>query len=277
MDGAAKCHWPAGREGAVAAETKSEDRPDATGLPAGQRGVVTVTGDSVMQPPETPAPAGPFSKSERAAVYRAIFTRRDVRSQFTDRPVSDAMLMRLLQAAHHAPSVGFMQPWNFVLIRSAAVKAQVHDAFSRANAEAVDMFPADRRPLYSALKLEGIATAPVNLCITCDRARGGKVVLGRTHNQDMDIYSTVCAVQNLWLAARAEGLGVGWVSIFLEADLRLILNLPDHVVPVAYLCIGHVDSLYQTPELQAKGWQDRLRLEDLVFADRWGNTDAPPA
>lgn len=117
------------------------------------------------------------------------------------------------------------------------------------------MFPEDRRPLYSALKLEGIATAPVNLCITCDRTRGGKVVLGRTHNRDMDIYSTVCAVQNLWLAARAEGLGVGWVSIFHEGDMRMILNLPDHVVPVAYLCIGHVDSLYQTPELQAKGWR----------------------
>ncbi|MCC5960916.1 MAG: 5,6-dimethylbenzimidazole synthase [Rhodobacteraceae bacterium] len=228
-----------------------------------------------MQPPETPAPAGPFSQSEQDAVYRAIFTRRDVRSQFTDRPLSDALLMRLLKAAHHAPSVGFMQPWNFIVIRSAAVKAQVQDAFSRANAEAVGMFAEDRRPLYSALKLEGIATAPVNLCITCDRTRGGKVVLGRTHNRDMDIYSTVCAVQNLWLAARAEGLGVGWVSIFHESDMRLILNLPDHVVPVAYLCIGHVDSLYQTPELQAKGWQDRLSLEDLVFADRWGNAKAP--
>lgn len=228
-----------------------------------------------MQPPETPAPAGPFSQSEQDAVYRAIFTRRDVRSQFTDRPVSDALLMRLLKAAHHAPSVGFMQPWNFIVIRSAAVKAQVQDAFSRANAEAVGMFAEDRRPLYSALKLEGIATAPVNLCITCDRTRGGKVVLGRTHNRDMDIYSTVCAVQNLWLAARAEGLGVGWVSIFHEGDMRLILNLPDHVVPVAYLCIGHVDSLYQTPELQAKGWQDRLSLEDLVFSDRWGNAKAP--
>ncbi|WFE73873.1 5,6-dimethylbenzimidazole synthase [Roseinatronobacter sp. S2] len=228
-----------------------------------------------MQPPETPAPAGPFSQSEQDAVYRAIFTRRDVRSQFTDRPVSNALLMRLLTAAHHAPSVGFMQPWNFIVIRSAAVKAQVQDAFSRANAEAVGMFPEDRRPLYSALKLEGIATAPVNLCITCDRTRGGKVVLGRTHNRDMDIYSTVCAVQNLWLAARAEGLGVGWVSIFHEGDMRMILNLPDHVVPVAYLCIGHVDSLYQTPELQAKGWQDRLSLEDLVFADRWGNAKAP--
>ncbi|MDD7971205.1 5,6-dimethylbenzimidazole synthase [Roseinatronobacter alkalisoli] len=228
-----------------------------------------------MQPPVTPAPAGPFSPDEQAAVYRAIFTRRDVRSQFTDRPVDDPTLMRLLNAAHHAPSVGFMQPWNFIVIRSADVRAQVQAAFARANAEAVAMFPADRRPLYSALKLEGITTAPVNLCITCDRTRGGEVVLGRTHNRDMDLYSTVCAVQNLWLAARAEGLGVGWVSIFHEADIRSILNLPEHVVPVAYLCIGHVDTLYESPELQAKGWRDRLALSDLVFQDRWGNPPGP--
>lgn len=269
-----------GREGAVAGETKSEDRPDATGPPAGQRGVVTVTGDSVMQPPETPAPAGPFSPSERDAVYRAIFTRRDVRSQFTDRPVADDMLMRLLRAAHHAPSVGFMQPWNFIVIRSASVKAQVQSAFARANTEAAAMFPKERRAEYSALKLEGISAAPLNLCITCDRARGGDVVLGRTHNRDMDLYSTVCAVQNLWLAARAEGLGVGWVSIFHEADLREILQLPEQVVPVAYLCIGHVDHLYETPELQVKGWQARLSLDDLVFAEHWGHSaaaaDIPP-
>lgn len=228
-----------------------------------------------MQPPTLPAPAGPFSKTEQAAVYRAIFTRRDVRSQFTDRPVDDATIMRLLNAAHHAPSVGFMQPWNFIVICSAAVKAQVQAAFTRANTEALGMFPAQRRALYSSLKLEGIAAAPVNLCITCDRTRGGKVVLGRTHNADMDIYSTVCAVQNLWLAARAEGLGVGWVSIFHQSCLREILHLPEHVVPVAYLCIGHVTQLYDIPELQAKGWQERLDPDDLVFADGWGNTGMP--
>ena len=229
-----------------------------------------------MQPPAPPAPAGPFSAAEQAAVYRAIETRRDVRSQFTDRSVDDATLLRLLEAAHRAPSVGLMQPWNFIVVRSTSVKAQVHAAFARANAEAAAMFEADRSALYSAIKLQGITEAPVNLCITCDRSRGGQVGLGRTHNFDMYLYSTVCAVQNLWLAARAEGIGVGWVSIYHEAEVRDILNLPNNVVPVAYLCLGHVDRLYEEPELQARGWSRRLPLSDLIFADRWGQT-APDA
>lgn len=215
-------------------------------------------------------PAAPFDAADRAAVYRAIQTRRDVRGQFTDRPIDDATLLRLLTAAHHAPSVGLSQPWNFIVIRSDAVKRQAQAAFARANAEAQAMFPEHRRALYSALKLEGILTAPVNLCVTCDHSRGGPVVLGRTHQPQMDSYSTVCAVQNLMLAARAEGIGVGWVSIFHPGDLRHIMGLPDHVSAVAWLCLGHVDALYDQPELQAKGWAERLPLADLIFADRWG-------
>jgi len=217
--------------------------------------------------------AAPFAEADRAAVYRAIHSRRDVRSQFTPRPVDDATLLRLLDAAHHAPSVGFMQPWNFIVIRDAQVKGRVQAAFAEANAEAAALFPAERRPLYSALKLEGITAAPVNLCVTCDRSRGGPVILGRTHAPEMDLYSTVCAVQNLWLAARAEGIGVGWVSIFREGALKQLLNLPDQVVPVAYLCLGHVDELHAEPELQARGWRSRLPLEDLVFHDGWGQRD----
>lgn len=217
-----------------------------------------------------PVAAGPFCDEDRAAVYRAIRGRRDVRGQFTARPVDEALLLRLLGAAHHAPSVGFMQPWDFIVIREAAVKARVQAAFAAANAEAADMFGEERRPLYSSLKLEGILQAPVNLCITCDRSRGGPVVLGRTHAPEMDLYSTVCAVQNLWLAARAEGVGVGWVSIFREGALRDILGLPDHVVPVAYLCLGHVEELYSEPELQARGWASRLPLETLIHHDGWG-------
>ena len=220
--------------------------------------------------PSTLAPAGPFTAPERRAVYRAIHTRRDVRGQFLPDPVAPEVLHRLLDAAHHAPSVGLSQPWNFVVVRAAGVKARVAAAFARANAEAAEMFPQERRALYSSLKLQGIEQAPLNLLVTCDRTRGGKVVLGRTHAPDMDIHSTVCAVQNLWLAARAEGVGVGWVSIFRDGDLRDIFGLPEHVVPVAYLCLGHVAELYDAPELQAKGWAKRLPLEDLVFEDRWG-------
>lgn len=216
-----------------------------------------------------PAVAGVFSQTERDAVYRAIFTRRDVRDQFLSTPVSENVLLRLLEAAHHAPSVGFMQPWNFVVIREQERREKIWNAFSRANDEAVDMFAVEKQGLYRSLKLEGIRKAPVNICITCDRTRGGKVVLGRTHNRDMDLYSTVCAVQNLWLAARAEGIGVGWVSIFHEAELKTILQIPEHVAIVAYLCVGHVDRLYDEPELQAKGWRKRLDLSDLVFQEKW--------
>jgi 5,6-dimethylbenzimidazole synthase len=216
------------------------------------------------------AAAGPFSDVECDAVYRAIFTRRDVRSQFKPTPIPHDVLQRLLLAAHHAPSVGFMQPWNFLVIEDVEIKSQIRSAFEKANGEAEAMFNDERAALYSKLKLEGISDAPINLCITCDRERGGPVVLGRTHNRDTDLYSTVCAVQNLWLAARAEGVGVGWVSIFNDADIRQILNLPDHVVPVAYLCLGYVDELYQRPELEAKGWRQRIDIQSLVFSNRWG-------
>lgn len=220
--------------------------------------------------------AGPFDDAERDAVYRAIFTRRDVRGQFLPDPIDDAILQRILLAAHHAPSVGFMQPWNFILIRDADAKARAKKAFERANTEAAALFDDDRAALYSRLKLEGITDAPVNLCITCDRSRGGKVVLGRTHNRDTDLYSTVCAVQNLMLAARAEGIGAGWVSIFNEGDIRDLLGLPDTVVPVAYLCLGHVKELYAAPELEARGWRKRLDLQSLIFEDRWGEAPASP-
>lgn len=213
--------------------------------------------------------AGAFSAAEREAVYRAIYTRRDVRDQFLPDPISNEMLMKLLDAAHHAPSVGFMQPWNFIVIRAAEDRERIWQAFSRANEEAAAMFAGARETAYRSLKLEGIRRAPVNICVTCDRTRGGKVVLGRTHDLNMDLYSTVCAIQNLWLAARAEGIGVGWVSIFHQADLEHLLGVPDHVQIVGYLCLGYVDQLYERPELEAKGWNKRLPLEDLVFEGKW--------
>jgi 5,6-dimethylbenzimidazole synthase len=214
-------------------------------------------------------PAGEFSKVERAAVYRAIETRRDVRDQFLPDPLPDDLVMRLLGAAHSAPSVGFMQPWNFILIRDPAVREAARAAFSRANDEAGEMFAEESRDLYRSLKLEGIVKAPLSICVTCDPDRAGPVVLGRTHNPRMDAYSTVCAVQNLWLAARAEGVGVGWVSIFRDEDVRGLLGIPDRVEIVAWLCLGYVDRLYGEPELALKGWRQRLGLDALIFQDRW--------
>lgn len=213
--------------------------------------------------------AGAFSCEERQAVYRAIETRRDVRDQFLPEPLPDDLVGRLLQAAHSAPSVGFMQPWNFLLVRSEATRRAVHAAFLKANAEAAEMFAGERQVAYRALKLEGILKAPLSICVTCDPTRGGTVVLGRTHNPRMDVYSTVCAVQNLWLAARAEGVGVGWVSIFHDSDIRQALAIPEHVEIVAWLCVGYIDKLYCEPELAVKGWRQRLPLEELVFEERW--------
>ncbi len=214
-----------------------------------------------------------FSDVERAAVYRTIFNRRDVRGQFLPDPVPDAVLARILLAAHHAPSVGFMQPWNFLLVRSPEVKQRVRDLFAKAHAEAALMFPEGKRATYSQLKLEGIVESPINLCITCDRERSGPVVIGRTHIKTMDLYSSVCAVQNLWLAARAEGLGVGWVSIFNQAELQEVLGIPAHIVPIAYLCIGHVSHFHAKPELESAGWLPRLPIADLLYFDQWGQTD----
>lgn len=215
-----------------------------------------------------------FADAAREAVYQAIFARRDVRGQFLPDPIDDAVLSRVLTAAHFAPSVGYMQPWSFVLVREAAVKARIHAAFAEANTEAAAMFEGEQRAIYKELKLEGIVESPVNILITCDRDRAGPVVIGRTHIKAMDIYSSVCAVQNLWLAARAEGLGVGWVSIFHQQALREILGLPERIIPVAYLCLGRVTHFYDKPELEAAGWRPRLPLEELVHFEQWGQSDA---
>jgi 5,6-dimethylbenzimidazole synthase len=220
------------------------------------------------------APMAPaFADADRAAVYQAIFNRRDVRGQFLPTPVPDEVLARVLMAAHHAPSVGFMQPWNFLLIRSPEIKQRAHAVFKKANAEAAAMFDEQRQAVYSSLKLEGILEAPISLCITCDRQRTGPVVVGRTHIKTMDLYSSVCAVQNLWLAARAEGLGVGWVSIFNQPELQEALGIPADIVPIAYLCIGYVSHFHDKPELEKAGWLPRLPIEELVFHDHWGACD----
>jgi 5,6-dimethylbenzimidazole synthase len=210
-----------------------------------------------------------FDDSEREALYKTIFNRRDIRGQFRPDPIPNDVLARILNAAHHAPSVGFMQPWNFMLIRSKEVRTQIQQAFIEANNEAAEMFPNNKKSLYQSLKLEGILESPLNLVVTCDRQRGGPVVLGRTHIKSMDLNSTVCAVQNLWLAARAENIGVGWVSIFDQDRVKSILGIPEQVVPVAYLCMGYVSEFKAKPELETKGWGKRLDLEDLVYFDQW--------
>ncbi|MBI3122310.1 MAG: 5,6-dimethylbenzimidazole synthase [candidate division NC10 bacterium] len=226
----------------------------------------------------TPTPASPvihaLSAAEREGVYRAIYGRRDIRAQFLPDPAPDELLARILQAAHHAGSVGFMQPWNFLIVRDRSVRAAVREAYVRERDRAAEFYEEPRRSLFLALKLEGILEAPLNLCVTCDPERGGPHVLGRSAVRETDLFSTCCAIQNLWLAARAEGIGVGWVSIIQPAEVKRILNIPERIIPVAYLCLGFVSEFPDQPDLARAGWRARLPLCDLVFADRWGQ---PPS
>ncbi len=202
--------------------------------------------------------------------YEILYGRRDVRGQFLPDDVPDDVLTNILHAAHHAPSVGLSQPWNFILIRDSERRRKIYDAFVKANDEAAEMFDEGRRSHYQSLKLQGILDTPLNVCITCDRKRGGPVVLGKTHQAEMDLYSTVCAVQNFWLAARAENVGVGWVSIIQKEKLIELLDLPDGVVPVAYLCVGYVSEFLKKPELELAQWEKRTQLEDMIYTDTWG-------
>ncbi len=218
-------------------------------------------------------PASDFSPAERRAVYRAIHERRDIRSQFLPDPVPDEVLGRLLDAAHHAPSVGFMQPWDFIIIRDQAIRRAVHECFLDANREAARAYEGEQRALYGNLKLAGILDAPVNICITCDRARNRGAGLGRHSDPATDIYSTACAVENLWLAARAESLGVGWVSILDLDRLRAVLGIPAALIPVAYLCVGYVSAFPARPELETAGWERREQLARLIHFDTWGCQD----
>jgi nicotinate-nucleotide--dimethylbenzimidazole phosphoribosyltransferase len=212
---------------------------------------------------------GALSDAERAGLYRAIFQRRDIRNYRPD-PVPDDVLWRILVAAHHAPSVGMMQPWDFVLIVEAARRRRIYEHFQTVNARAASVYADDRAAHYRALKLQGILDAPLNLLVTCDRRRGGPHVLGRYTMRHMDEYSTCLAVQNLWLAARAEGVGVGWMSLLEPEFIASELGLPEDVIPIAYLTLGYPVTSPSEPMLSATGWAERRPLEELVFIDRYG-------
>jgi 5,6-dimethylbenzimidazole synthase len=215
----------------------------------------------------------PFSEEEKRGVYRAIHERRDVRGQFLAGPIPAEVLGRILNAAHHAPSVGFMQPWDFIVIEDANVRRAVCDNFERANRDAAGVYDGERRDTYRRMKLAGILDAPVNICITCDRERTLGHKLGRRTDAATDLYSTVCAVQNLWLAARAEGLGVGWVSILDFEELKALLGIPAGHTVVAYLCVGYVSEFRLRPDLEESGWERRQALSTLLHFDGWANRD----
>jgi 5,6-dimethylbenzimidazole synthase len=210
-----------------------------------------------------------ISEAEKAALYKVLYSCRDVRGQFLPDTVPDDVIERILDAAHHAPSVGFMQPWDFIVVKDPDVRRRIKEGFEIANAEASAMFSGEKQRDYRSFKLEGIMESPLGICVTCDRLRTGEVVIGRTANPEMDLFSSVCAVQNLWLSARAENLGVGWVSILHHDHIRSVLGIPGHIVPVAWLCVGYVTFFHETPELEQAGWLHRMKLDDLVHYEQW--------
>lgn len=212
-----------------------------------------------------------FDENERNAVYRAIRERRDVRRGFLPEPVPDELLHRLLDAAHNAPSVGLMQPWRFIVVRDLAVRQKVHEIFLKANKQAMANYEGEQQQNYSGMKLEGILEAPQNLCIVCDSQSNQGHQLGRRTMPETAIYSAVCAVQNLWLAARAEGIGVGWVSILEPHSLRSTLKIPEQITPVAYLCLGYVDAFSKEPDLERAGWEKRTPLKSVLSFDEYNS------
>ncbi len=210
-----------------------------------------------------------FSDEEKNGLYKAIYSRRDVRSHFTSDPIEDEVLTRILNAAHHAPSVGFSQPWNFILIKDNETRNKIKESFEIERKRSSKLVDEPKRSKYLSFKLEGILDSPVNVCVTYDPSRFGPFVIGRSSIPDTGLYSVCCAIQNLWLAARTEGIGLGWVSILSNEILKKQLQLPEHILPVAYLCLGHVNEFAKKPDLETAGWLDRLELKDVVFYEKW--------
>jgi len=210
-----------------------------------------------------------FTTEEKNGLYKAIHSRRDVRSHFISKPVEDKILSRILNAAHHAPSVGFSQPWNFILIKDPKTKKRVKESFEKERERSSQLVEEPKKSKYLSFKLEGILESPVNLCVTYDPSKFGPFVIGRSSIPEAGLYSVCCAIQNLWLAARTENIGVGWVSILSNEMLKEILDLPDHVIPVAYLCLGYVNEFSSKPDLEKKGWLPRLELKDVIYFEKW--------
>ncbi len=215
------------------------------------------------------------------AFYEVLRKRRDVRGEFTGAPLPDETLTRILEAAHAAPSVGLTQPWDFVLVRDDTTREQ----FAKHVHEEREVFAAkldeDRAATFANIKIEGIREATLGIVVTYDPARGAPDVLGRHAIADAGLYSVCLAIQNLWLAATAEGLGVGWVSFYREAFLNDLLGIPGTIRPVAWLCVGPVSALHTTPDLERHGWRSRRPLTAALHHERFtprhpGSASEPP-
>lgn len=203
-------------------------------------------------------------------LYDAIRRRRDTRAEFTGEPIADDVLTRVLSAAHSAPSVGMSQPWDFVLVREPALLDGFRDHVADERQVFADSLEGERAETFSRIKVEGIRESGLGVVVGYDPTRGGPAVLGRHAIADAGLYSVCLAIQNLWLAATAEGLGVGWVSFYREEFLRELVGFPEQVRPVAWLCVGHVAELPDVPDLERFGWRHRSPLESVIHRDRFG-------
>ena len=222
-------------------------------------------------PVDPAVPGHAFSTAEQQAVYRAIYERRDMR-HFSGGTVADELLQRLLSAAHHAPSVGFMQPWRFIRVRSRPLREGIHALIEQERVLTARAL-GEREDEFMKLKVQGVLDAAEVLVVALPPGRE-QHVFGRRTLPEMDLASAACAIQNLWLAARAEGLGMGWVSIFDPLQLAALLHMPEGSQPIAVLCLGPVQAFYDQPMLQAEKWARRAPLAEMLFEDRWGAAPA---
>ncbi|MCX4475977.1 nicotinate-nucleotide--dimethylbenzimidazole phosphoribosyltransferase [Streptomyces cellulosae] len=267
---------PAPAEAPVA-ETAVPEAPDADAELAQDPDDLDTQGAGVEPEPAPQAgPAAPgYADAEREAVLKVMRERRDIRNGFRSDPIPHEVLLRVLEAAHTAPSVGHSQPWDFVVIRSEETRRRMHELAMRQRQAYAKTLPKGRAKQFKELKIEAILDTPVNIVVTADPTRGGRHTLGRHTQPQMAPYSSALAVENLWLAARAEGLGVGWVSFFDEREMVRALDLPEHLEVVAYLCVGYVDEFPDEPELMQAGWSKRRPLSWVVHEETYGRRALP--
>ncbi|WP_045875908.1 5,6-dimethylbenzimidazole synthase [Pseudofrankia sp. DC12] len=211
----------------------------------------------------------PTTGYDPTAVYDVIHRRRDVRGQFTGAPIPGDTLDRVLTAAHAAPSVGLSQPWDFILINDERTRRAFHAHVHRERAVFAASLDEPKAAGFGRIKIDGVLESTLSLVVTYDPRRGAPAVLGRHAIADAGLYSACLAIENLWLAATAEGLGVGWVSFYREAFVRELLAIPADVRPVAWLCLGPVTHLERAPDLERHGWAQRRPLRQAIHQERW--------
>ena len=213
--------------------------------------------------------SGSLMETVTASIYDTIFARRDVRGEFTGEAIDPSVLERLLRAAHAAPSVGLSQPWDFILVEDGAIRQEFWSHVETERRVFSASLAPEQAALFDRIRVEGIREASTSLVVTYDPDRGSPHVLGRHAIADAGLYSVCLAIENLWLAATAEGWGVGWVSFFREAYLRDLLSIPERIRPVAWLCVGPVTHHQAVPDLERLGWRRRAPLDAVLHRDRW--------